>query len=165
MQGEVTPSTPVNRCTTRTLIDSVDAELDRPAIQRALPYCIVLCLASAMVWTWSIAWVPSLLHNAPPAVHFHPAELPPRAVVVDCGSGKVAVHRYATSGEGTARRPREVSKAKAAMKLPELVASLDSGGLQPLWDLVDGALIGGGDGAGSEGWRRGVGTRGGGGGH
>ena len=128
------PTTPASRCI--RVLDLIDAELDRPFVQMSLPYCIVLCLVSALVWTWSIAWVPSLLHNVGAPVLRPPPELPSHTVVVDCGSGKVAVHRYSMAGEGTARRPREVSKDKAAIRLPELMA----GSLAPLWDLIDPAL-------------------------
>lgn len=140
------PSTPSQRCF--VLLDELDAALDSPTSQRSLPYCVVLCLVSAFVWTWSISWVPPLLHNqasggSSPALHpvaIKVSSLPSSAVVVDCGSGKAAAYRYSFNKEGA---PYQEMKLKVALKLPELVvAAIDSPvALEPLWGLIDAAAL------------------------
>lgn len=79
-------------------IDTIDAQFDHPIVQTTLPYFVVMCLVSALVWTWSISWVPPLLGKNGRgwvATLARPASvLPPSAVVVDCGSGKLAVFSY-----------------------------------------------------------------------
>lgn len=141
-----TSSTPSQRCF--VLLDELDAALDSPTSQRSLPYCVVLCLVSAFVWTWSISWVPPLLHNQAsggrsPALHptaTKVSSLPSSAVVVDCGSGKAAAYRYSSTKEGA---PFQEMKIKVALKLPELLIAAVGrpAALDPLWGLVDAAAL------------------------
>jgi hypothetical protein len=138
-------STPTQRCW--RILDGIDARIDHPDVQRGLPCCIVCCLVSALVWTWSISWVPGLLGIkssvgfGAAAVLVVPGTLPPWSVVVDCGSGKLAVHRYGRpSPNGW---PRELPKVKVPLKLPELIAAHAGGNddaLAPIWALVDPAM-------------------------
>jgi hypothetical protein len=139
------PSTPLQRCS--ILLDELDAVLDSPTSQRSLPYCVVLCLVCAFVWTWSISWVPPLLHNQVPG-GVSPAlraaakalSLPSAVVVIDCGSGKAAAYRYRFSAEGA---PLEETKVKVALKLSELLvaAASEPAALDPLWSLIDAATL------------------------
>mmetsp|Transcript_107415 Transcript_107415/g.312349 ORF Transcript_107415/g.312349 Transcript_107415/m.312349 type:complete len:378 (-) Transcript_107415:435-1568(-) len=39
--------------------EKYDRVLDEPAVQRKLPLCIIFCIASAAIWTWSIGLIPS----------------------------------------------------------------------------------------------------------
>jgi hypothetical protein len=59
--------------------------------------------------------------------------------VVDCGSGKVAVSRFDWNGS-----PNQVSSDKVPIKLADLIGTFndgDSGALQPIWDLIDKAMV------------------------
>mmetsp|Transcript_12070 Transcript_12070/g.15559 ORF Transcript_12070/g.15559 Transcript_12070/m.15559 type:complete len:407 (-) Transcript_12070:324-1544(-) len=126
--------------------DEADSQFDKPIVIKNLPYCITLCLVSALVWTWSISWVPPLLGNRPQdsgLSKFDSSNLPDSSVIVDCDGLVVSVYRYDDEKSPelilheTSFKSVEINMID---KLNVLTEMNNIEMLYPIWNLIDNSL-------------------------